>query len=52
MDDARARESAAEIGGLAWQADVTDTDAVAALAQDTAQALGPIGILVTSAGIA
>jgi len=52
MDGARARESAAEIGGLAWQADVTDTDAVAALAQDTARALGPIGILVTSAGIA
>jgi len=52
MDAARARESAAEIGGLAWQADVADTDAVAALAQDTAQALGPIGILVTSAGIA
>ena len=31
---------------------MTDTDAVAALAQDTARALGPIGILVTSAGIA
>ena len=34
------------------QVDVTDTDAVAALAQDMAQSMGPVGILVTSAGIA
>ena len=51
MDLTRARASAAEIGGHAWQVDVTDTDAVAALAQDTAQTVGPVGILVTSARI-
>jgi 3-oxoacyl-[acyl-carrier protein] reductase len=52
LDLARARAAAAEIGGQAWQVDVTDTDAVAALAQETAQRMGPAGILVTSAGIA
>ena len=52
LDLARARVAAAEIGGQAWQVDVTDTDAVAALAQETAQRMGPAGILVTSAGIA
>jgi 2-dehydro-3-deoxy-L-rhamnonate dehydrogenase (NAD+) len=52
MDEPLARQSAAEIGGRAWRIDVTDTEAVAALAQETAQALGPIGVLVTSAGIA
>ena len=52
MDLTRARACAAEIGGQAWQVDVSDTDAVAALAQDMAQSMGPVGILVTSAGIA
>lgn len=47
-----ARASAEAIGGRAWGLDVTGTEEVAAVAQETAREMGPIGILVTSAGIA
>jgi 3-oxoacyl-[acyl-carrier protein] reductase len=47
-----AQASAAAIGGRAWVVDVTATDAVSDVAHATATELGPIGILVTSAGIA
>ena len=51
-DEALARESAAPLGGLPLGLDVTDADAVARAAQATQEALGPIAVLVTSAGIA
>jgi 3-oxoacyl-[acyl-carrier protein] reductase len=51
-DEALARESAAPLGGLPLGVDVTDADAVARAAEATPEALGPIAVLVTSAGIA
>jgi 3-oxoacyl-[acyl-carrier protein] reductase len=51
-DGGLAMASAEAIGGRAWTVDVTSTEKVAAVAQATAAELGPIGILVTSAGIA
>ena len=51
-DEALAQASAEAIGGRAWGLDVTGTDEVAAVAQATGREMGPIGILVTSAGIA
>ena len=51
-DEALARESAAPLGGLPLGVDVTDADAVARAAEATQEALGPIAVLVTSAGIA
>ena len=47
-----AAAAAAELGGLAVPVDVTDLAAVSAAAATTAAALGPISVLVTSAGIA
>lgn len=44
--------AAAELGGLAVPVDVTDLAAVESAAARTAAALGPISVLVTSAGIA
>ncbi|WP_210528969.1 SDR family NAD(P)-dependent oxidoreductase [Rubellimicrobium arenae] len=51
-DEDLARDSAARIGGTAYAADVTDTDGIATVAARTAQDLGPVALLVTSAGIA
>jgi len=53
-DEALAREAALALGEghQAWGVDVADTEAVAARARETAEALGPISVLVTSAGIA
>jgi 3-oxoacyl-[acyl-carrier protein] reductase len=51
-DEALARDSAAGLGGVAYGVDVTDTAAVAALAERTSRELGPVAVLVTSAGIA
>ena len=42
---------AAEIGGLALQADVADAEAVATLVERTGEELGPIDVLVNNAGI-
>lgn len=47
-----AQERADSLGGQAWGLDVTDTDSVMRVAQATRDALGPVAILVTSAGIA
>ncbi|TNC50432.1 SDR family oxidoreductase [Rubellimicrobium rubrum] len=51
-DAERAAESAQRIGGRAYGVDVTDTEAVSALAERTERDMGPIAVLVTSAGIA
>ena len=53
-DEALAREAAAALGEghRAFGVDVADTEAVAALAARTASDMGPIAVLVTSAGIA
>ena len=51
-DEGLARDSAATLGGQAWGVDVTDADAVARTAAATRDALGPVAVLVTSAGIA
>jgi 2-dehydro-3-deoxy-L-rhamnonate dehydrogenase (NAD+) len=47
-----AEQAASELGGRAFAVDVTDTEGVAALASQVERELGPISILVTSAGIA
>lgn len=51
FDEARARAVAAEIGGLAVQADVGDADAVKAALDQAAEAHGPARIVVSCAGI-
>jgi 3-oxoacyl-[acyl-carrier protein] reductase len=51
-DRALAEDSAAALGGRAFGVDVADAGSVAAAAAGTADALGPIDILVTSAGVA
>ena len=52
MDADLAGKVAAVLGGQAFAVDVADTGAVARAADATKAALGPISILVTSAGIA
>lgn len=52
MDTGLAGEVAASLGGRAYGVDVADTEAVARAAKATQEALGPVSILVTSAGIA
>lgn len=52
MDADLARTAAASLGGQAFAVDVADTEAVAHVAVATQAALGPVAILVTSAGIA
>jgi 2-dehydro-3-deoxy-L-rhamnonate dehydrogenase (NAD+) len=52
MDAGLAQNAAAALGGHAFAVDVADTDAVARVAAETAAALGPAAVLVTSAGIA
>jgi len=52
MDADLAGKAAAVLGGQAFAVDVADTGAVARAADATKAALGPIAILVTSAGIA
>ena len=52
MDETLGRVAAAELGGASWKVNVTDSDAVVACARETAERLGPVAILVTSAGIA
>ena len=51
-DESLARESASSLDGMAFAVDVTDTDGVMRAAAEVSEALGPIGILVTSAGVA
>ena len=53
-DEALGREAAAALGEghRAYAVDVTDTEGVAALARTTAAQMGPVALLVTSAGIA
>jgi 3-oxoacyl-[acyl-carrier protein] reductase len=50
-DDTVAAVAALGVGALAIAADVTDAAAVAAAVDQTTRALGPIDVLVTSAGI-
>lgn len=50
-DDGRACAIAAEIGGRAWTADVTDESAMEAAADAIEGEFGPVSILVNSAGI-
>jgi 3-oxoacyl-[acyl-carrier protein] reductase len=52
MDAELAEKAAATLGGQAYAVDVSDTEAVARAAKATEAALGPVSILVTSAGIA
>jgi 3-oxoacyl-[acyl-carrier protein] reductase len=52
MDADLAGKVAATLGGRAYGVDVADTVAVARAAETTQEALGPVSILVTSAGIA
>lgn len=52
MDEAMTRDAAKGIGAQALKVDVSDTAAVAAAAEATKAALGPISVLVTSAGLA
>jgi 3-oxoacyl-[acyl-carrier protein] reductase len=52
MDEGLARTAAERLGGRAFAVDVADTDAVARTAEATAAEMGPVGILVTSAGLA
>jgi 3-oxoacyl-[acyl-carrier protein] reductase len=51
IDGAAAEETAARLGQTAVQVDVTDEASVAAAVQRSEAAIGPIDILVTSAGI-
>ena len=51
-DAAMVEDSARRLGATALAVDVSDTEAVAAAARQTQEALGPIAVLVTSAGIA
>ena len=51
IDDHGAETVAAEIGGLALRADVSDAASVAAMAGRAADQLGPLDILVNNAGI-
>ena len=51
IDGAAAAAVAAEIGGVALTADVSDGTSVAAMARDAEAALGPLDILVNNAGI-
>lgn len=46
-----ARKVAAEIGGVGYDVDVRDADAIEALAEKSEKEVGPTDILVTSAGI-
>ena len=48
---AAAAQTAERIGGRAFALDVTDRDAVAALAAEIGQQIGPISVLVNNAGI-
>ncbi|MDE2582838.1 MAG: SDR family oxidoreductase [Rhodospirillales bacterium] len=50
-DVVRAREVAARLGGLALTVDVADATAVAALAEQAEATVGPVDLLVTSAGV-
>jgi 3-oxoacyl-[acyl-carrier protein] reductase len=52
MDADLAEAAAARLGGRGFALDVADTAAAARAAADTAALLGPVAILVTSAGIA
>jgi 3-oxoacyl-[acyl-carrier protein] reductase len=52
MDGDLAAKAADALGGAAFAVDVADTDGVARAATATRDALGPVSILVTSAGIA
>jgi len=52
MDAALAADVARSLGGQAFPVNVADTEAVARAAEATLAALGPVAILVTSAGIA
>ena len=52
MDGDLAERSATAINGRAFAVDVADTAAVARTAAATEAAMGPVGVLVTSAGIA
>ncbi len=52
QDADMARAAAEALGGLAMPVDVTDLTAVQQVARATADRLGPISVLVTSAGIA
>ncbi len=47
-----AGEAARKLGGIAYAVDVAETDAVMDLARGVADEVGPVAILVTSAGIA
>lgn len=49
---AEAERVAGEIGGVAFSADISDADQVEAAAQAAEAALGPITVLIASAGIA
>jgi len=48
-DDGRLRELAGQIGGIAVPGDIADPDATAAMAAQTALALGPVQVLVANA---
>lgn len=52
MDGDLAKRSATALNGRAFAVDVADTAAVARTAAATEAAMGPVGVLVTSAGIA
>lgn len=52
MDAGLAQSAAKDLGGQAFALDVSDTEAAARAAAATEAALGPVAILVTSAGIA
>ena len=52
MDDDLARKVVTTLGGQAFSVDVSDSEAVARVAEATQAALGPVSVLVTSAGIA
>ncbi len=52
MDEALAQSVADRLGGIALGVDVADTAATAHAAEETRARLGPVAILVTSAGIA
>ncbi|MEM0908584.1 MAG: SDR family NAD(P)-dependent oxidoreductase [Pseudomonadota bacterium] len=52
LDDALAEEKAAAINGVAVRADIADWASVVAAHDKTVEALGPVDIVVNSAGIA
>ncbi len=52
MDEALAKTSAEKLGGVAVKVDISDWDSVWNGMQATEKALGPVSILVNSAGIA